>query len=79
MDLVALEFLAVSITDVHTGETLKNFALGPGDVAITDRGYAPPLGMGYAIDRGAALIVRLNPFSVVLCDTAGPSLQLGDA
>jgi len=79
MDLVSLEFLEVSITDVHTGETLKNFALGPGDVAITDRGYAHPLGMWYAIDRGAALIVRLNPFSVVLGDAAGHPLQLGDA
>jgi hypothetical protein len=79
MDVVSLEFLEGSIPEVHTGETLQHFALGPGDVAITDRGYAPPLGMWDAIDRGAALIVRLHPCSVVLCDTAGPPLQLGDA
>ena len=42
LDLVALEFLEVSISDVHTGETLKNFTLGRGDVAITDRGYCHP-------------------------------------
>lgn len=79
MDLVSLEFLEVSITDVHTGETLKNFSLGPGDVAVTDRGYAHPAGMGYAVARGAALLVRLNPFSVVLWDAAGEPLQLCDA
>lgn len=79
MDLVSLEFIEVLVSDAHTGETLKHFALGPGDVALTDRGYAQAQGMSDAVKRGAALLVRLNPFSVVLCDVSGKPLSLSDA
>ena len=79
MDLVSLEFIEVLISDVHTGETLKHFPLGPGDVALTDRGYAQAQGLSDAVKRGAALVVRLNPFSVVLCDATGQPLSLSDA
>src|SRR5262249_13102682 len=79
LDLVTLEFLEVSISDVHTGETLKNFTLGYGDVAITDRGSCPPVSMGDALNEGAQLMVRLNPLSVVLCEPAGQPLELGAA
>ena len=79
MDLVSLQFIDVLVSDVHTGETLKHFTLGPGDVALTDRGYAQAPGMSDAVKRGAALIVRLHPFSVVLCDATGQPLSLSDA
>ena len=79
MDLVSLEFLEVLVSDVHTGETLKHFSLGPGDVALTDRGYAQAQGMRDAVKRGAALIVRLNPFSVVLRDAIGEPLSVREA
>jgi hypothetical protein len=68
MDLRTLQFVEVLVSDVHTGETLKHFALGPSDVALADRGYAHAQGMREAVEQGADLIVRLNPFSVVLCD-----------
>jgi len=76
MDLVSLQFLEVLVSDVHTGETLKHFTLAPGDVAVADRGYAHCQGMSAAVQQGAELIVRLNPFSVVLCDAAGAPLEL---
>src|SRR5215468_8999586 len=76
MDLVSLQFLEVFVSDVHTGETLKHFTLAPGDVAVADRGYAHCQGMSAAVQQGAELIVRLNPFSVVLCDAAGAPLEL---
>ena len=76
MDLVSLQFVEVFVSDVHTGETLKHFALAPGDVAMTDRGYAQAQGMSDAVKRGAALIVRLNPRSVVLGDALGQALSL---
>ena len=76
MDLVSLQFLEVLVSDVHTGETLKHFALAPGDVVLADRGYAQCQGMRVAIEQGAELIVRLNPFSVVLSDAAGAPLEL---
>jgi Transposase DDE domain len=77
MDLVSLEFVEVLVTDVHCGETLKHFALGPGDVVVADRGYAQPQGMSAAVQQGAELIVRLNPFSVVLRTPTGQPLALG--
>src|SRR5262244_822677 len=76
MDLVALQFLEVFVSDVHTGETLKHFTLAPGAVAVADRGYAQCQGMQAAVAQGADLIVRLNPFSVVLSDAAGVPLEL---
>jgi hypothetical protein len=76
MDLVSLQFLEVFVSDVHTGETLKHFTLAPGDVAVADRGYAHCQGMSAAVQQGADLIVRLNPFSVVLSDAAGAPLEL---
>jgi hypothetical protein len=76
MDWVSLPFLEVLVSDVHTGETLKHFTLAPGDVAVADRGYAHCQGMSAAVQQGAELIVRLHPFSVVLCDTAGAPLEL---
>jgi hypothetical protein len=79
MDLVSLEFVEVLVSDVHTGETLKHFTLGANDVAVTDRGYGHAQGMRDAVKRGAALIIRLNPFSVVLCNPTGQLLSLREA
>ena len=79
MDLVSLEFVEVRVTDVHSGETLKHFALGPGAVVVADRGYAHPQGMSAAVQQGAELIVRLNPFSVVLTGPTGQPLVWGAA
>jgi Transposase DDE domain len=79
MDLLSLQFLEVLVSDAHTGETLKHFTLAPGDVVVADRGYAQCQGMRVAIEQGAALIVRLNPFSVVLGDAAGAPLALSAA
>src|SRR5438093_6135816 len=76
MDLRTLQFVEVLVSDVHTGETLKHFPLRAGDVAVADRGYAHAQGMSEAVKQGAELIVRLNPFSVVLCDPTGQSLAL---
>src|SRR5215217_1991919 len=76
MDLVSLQFLDVLVSDVHTGETLKHFTFAPGDVAVADRGDAQCQGMSAAIQQGADLIIRLNPFSVVLGDATGAPLEL---
>jgi hypothetical protein len=76
MDLVSLQFIEVLVSDVHTGETFQHFPWAPGDVAVADRGYAQCQGMSAAVTQGAELIVRLNPFSVVLSDAAGAPLEL---
>jgi hypothetical protein len=76
MALLSLQFVAVLVTDVHPGETLKHFTLRRGDVAVTDRGEAQCQGMRETVKQGAELIVRLNPCSVGLCDAAGAPLEL---
>jgi Transposase DDE domain len=76
MDLMTLQFVEVLVSDVHTGETLKHFSLGAGDVAVADRGYAHAQGRSEAVKQGADLIVRLNPFSVVLFDQKQQPLAL---
>jgi Transposase DDE domain len=79
MDLRTLQFLEVLVSDVHTGETLKHFPLRAGDVAVADRGYAHVQGLHAAVTQGAEVLVRLNPFSVVLCDAAEQPLALSTA
>lgn len=79
MDLVTLEFTHIAITDKRTGESLKNFPLGPGDVGVADRGYAHPGAIVETVSAGADLIVRLNPHSVPLFHRDGSPLDLVDA
>jgi hypothetical protein len=70
------QVVEVVVSDVHTGATLTPFPLAPGDVAVADRGYAHGQGMRAAVQQGAARIVRLHPFSVVLGDAAGAPVEL---
>ena len=72
MDLVSLEFQEVLVSDVRGGES--GFRFQPGDVVVADRGYAQAQGMQTASQQGADLIVRLNPFSVVLTTLTGQRL-----
>ena len=76
MDLITLEFTYIAITDKHTGESLKNFPLKHGDVAVVDRGYSHPGTIVETVSAGADLILRLNPHSVPLFHLDGSSLDL---
>jgi hypothetical protein len=76
LDLVTLECTALTITDVRTGESLRNFALGPGDVAVADRGYSHPGAIVDTVRAGAELLVRLNPHNVPLGHRDGTALDL---
>lgn len=78
-DLLSLQCVEGLGSDVPTGATLKHFTLGAGDVAVADRGDGHGQGMRAAVKQGAELIVRLNPFSVVLDDAAGAPVELGAA
>jgi hypothetical protein len=79
MDLRTFVFVEILVTDVHTGETLKHVTLGSGDVAVADRGYAQAQGIHETVQRGAAVVVRLHPFSVVLLTATGALLSLPEA
>ena len=74
--LPTLECTEVHVTTQRVGETLKRFAVEPGDVLLGDRGYAHPGGIGHVIDSGGDVLVRLNLSSVPLLNEAGEAFAL---
>lgn len=71
MDLVTLTFVSLTGTDKHTGESLRHFPLGPGDVAVADRGYGHPATLVQTVQQGADLLVRLNAHNVPVTQLDG--------
>ena len=76
LDLVSLQFVQIRVTDKRIGESLANFALGPGAVALADRGYAHPDKMVQTVQQGAQLILRLNAHNVPIYGLDGQRLDL---
>ncbi|MGH8060205.1 MAG: transposase [Candidatus Entotheonellia bacterium] len=79
MDLVTLTFVSITVTDKHTGESLRHFPLGPGDVAVADRGYGHPATLVQTVQQGADLLVRLNAHNVPVTQPDGTPLDWGRA
>ena len=79
MDLVTLTFVSIRVTDKHTGESLRHFPLGPGDVAVADRGYGHPATLVQTVQQGADLRVRLNAHNVPVTHPDGRPLDWGRA
>jgi len=78
MDVMSLEFTHIMITDKSKGESLRNFELGVGDVAIADRGYCHGGAIVETIESGAQVIIRLNAHNVRLYHRDGSALKLAD-
>jgi hypothetical protein len=77
MGVADLELLAVHVTGVETGESFKRFGWKPGQLALGDRGYCNGPGIGYVVDRGADVLVRVNRGALPLWDAAdGASIEL---
>jgi Transposase DDE domain len=76
MEMVTLTFTSITITATRTGESLKHFPLGPGDVAVADRGYCHPEAIVQTVQRGADVLLRLNPHHVPLTQHDGTPLDL---
>lgn len=79
MDLVTLTFVSITVTDKRTGESLRHFPLGPGDVAVADRGYGHPATLVQTVQQGADVVVRLNAHNVPVTHPAGTPLDWGRA
>ena len=79
MDLVTLTFVALIVTDKHTGESLRHFPLGPGDVVVADRGYGHPATLAQTVQQGADLLVRLNAHNVPVTHPDGSAVDWGHA
>jgi hypothetical protein len=62
--LVTLPCTSVAMTDQHTGERLRPLPLGPGEVAVADRGDGHPATIVQTVQRGADGVRRRNPHNV---------------
>lgn len=76
MDLVTLEFSHLLISDAKTGESLRHFAFGPGEVGLADRGYCHPRAVADTVQAGADVVLRLNPHNMPLYEQDGTALDL---
>lgn len=79
LELVTLPFVSITVTDKRTGESLRHFPLGPGDVAVADRGYGHPATLVQTVQRGADVVLRLNAHNVPVTAPEGTPLDWGGA
>jgi DDE family transposase len=75
-DLCTLTVDAVEVTTAAEGESLKQLAFQPGEIAMGDRGYAHRQGIADAVAAGAEVIVRLNWQNVPLQHPDGEPFDL---
>lgn len=64
--LANLDVLDVRVEGIAVGETFKRFSWKPGQLAVGDRGYCNAPGIGYVVERGAEVLVRVNRGSLPL-------------
>lgn len=76
MAMVTLTCTSSAITDQRTGERLQPCPLGPGAVAVADRGSGHPETMVHTVPRGADVRLRLNPHHRPLSPCDGTPVDL---
>ena len=76
LDLFKMESLQYKITSQKTGETLKNFAIGQGDLVIADRVYGTINGMEHCLSHGGNFMLRLRNKAFKLYDSSGKEVDL---
>jgi hypothetical protein len=76
MDLVQLQFVSLTVTDQHTGESLVHFPLGPGDIALADRGYAYATPIVETVRKQADVILRMSPAHLPVYGDDGQRVDL---
>lgn len=78
LDLIALELVALTISDSKTGESLHVYPLAPGDVVVADRGYAHRSTLVAMAQEGIDFLVRHNAHNVPLLNPDGTPLDLAE-
>jgi hypothetical protein len=76
LDLGTLTITDLTLTDAHGGESLKQYPLTAGEIAVGDRGYAHRQGIAAAVAAGADVLVRLNWQNVPLTGREGSAFDL---
>jgi hypothetical protein len=69
--LTDLRPVEAHITDHTGGETLRRFHPEPGQLWVCDRGYSNAPSIAHADERDAAVLIRLNRWSLPLHDVGG--------
>ena len=75
-DPVAQQIRELRVTDVHTGESLTRFALGPSMVVLGDRNFAKAPALVDARQQGAHVVVRMTPQYLPLWTREGSPFEL---
>jgi hypothetical protein len=75
-DPVAQQIRDLHVTDVHTGESLTRFALGPGMVVLGDRNLAKAPALVATRKQGAHVVVRMTPQYLKLWTREGTPFAL---
>lgn len=60
-DPVAQQIAQLHLSDVHTGESLQRYTLGPGQLVLGDRAYAKAPALVATRTAGAHVVVRMSP------------------
>jgi hypothetical protein len=76
MRLSDLEILHAAMEDRTVGESFKRFEWQPGQLAVGDRGYCNPPGIGHVVAQGADVLVRVNRASLPLFDGRAHKIDL---
>ena len=74
--LFDLRAVAIHVTDVTVGETLRNFAMGARQLWVADRGYGNANSIAHAAAAQAAVLIRFAFGSLPLFNAAGRALDV---
>ena len=66
----------VCVTSASEGEAFKNFVWESDTLVIADRGYANGPGIFWAVDHGAAVLVRVNRGALPLVAPSGEAIDV---
>jgi hypothetical protein len=75
-DPVAQQIRELHVSDVHTGESLMRYQLGPGTVVLGDRNFAKAPALVATRAQGAHVVVRMTPQYLPLWTRAGGVVDL---
>ena len=75
-DPVAQQIREVHLSDVHTGESLTRYHLGPGMVVLGDRNFAKAPALIATRTQGAHVVVRMTPQYLPLWTRTGGAFDL---
>jgi hypothetical protein len=76
LDLAQLSLCSLELTGPEGGETLRRFAVAPGEILLGDRGYGHREGIASVLDQAGHVVVRLSWQNCPLHTSAGKPLEV---